>query len=243
MGDEKKVDCVSWHEDVGHYTGLTIEQCKTKCEFNQRCKSFGFGLKRDAGQCFLKSLDDHNCGVAHPYRTMYFKIIPEGYIAPGECIPPYFPQAPQSMKELKMCHPEWIEAKTYYQLCPKDVTCQTCMTSKDRTKAKTYLKALSDNKDTIRESLKEILDELGIKDGGLVIFQMLNQGYYYQWANYVCGCDHHGFEIRDKTLIVVFDDITYDMVKEAGFAVYQPDWMPQVVDENAAGGICYGCPQ
>jgi len=167
--------------------------------------------------------------------------VPNGGNDQGEeCFHPYFPKKPLSQRELKLCHPEWLESATYYLRCKTDITCQKCIKEEHRRKARNFLKARDNNKDAMHKELKEILSSRGLHPGDTVMVTFLNKGYYYHWSNWVCSCDKNNIQVRNYTLVVVFDDDSYKRATAAGFMVYEPKWIPVNIDEKAASSFALG---
>lgn len=159
---------------------------------------------------------------------------------PHECLPPYFPEEPLDLKKLKICHPDWIDSQTFFSKCENDPSCKRCIKDHQIRKADTLKKAISDNREQLRNAVVSLFTEKGIEEGGTVLLTMLNWGYFYHWSNWACSADKHNIPIRNYTLVVVFDDESQRRATEAGFMVYQPKWIPVKVDDKAASSFALG---
>jgi len=157
-----------------------------------------------------------------------------------DCLPPYFPEAPLKPNKMKMCHPDWIDGNSFFSKCDSDPTCNSCIQQHHHKKAKTLLDAINKNRADMHNEVVSILNAGGVARNGTVMVQMLNKGYYYHWANFVCSCDANNIPVRNYTLVVVFDDDSYKRATAAGFMVYEPKWIPVNIDEKAASSFALG---
>ena len=106
------------------------------------------------------------------------------------CDANYFPKKPLKLKELKLCHAEWVEARTYIQRC-KQATCEKCMGQHEKRNAAKFLKARKDNLKQLHYDVKKQLNSRGIREKDTILLTTLNSGYYYHFANWACSCDRN----------------------------------------------------
>lgn len=61
--------------------------------------------------------------------------------------------------------------------------------------------------------------------GGTIILTLLNFGYAFLFANFVCGCESRGIEIRNSMIVISTDEQGYNFARKLGFAAVFTDWI------------------